>query len=234
MQNKIAVVVTNQDHYDGHERPTGLWLSELVHFWDVLEPAGFELELISPKGGRSPLEPKSLKGFTYDKATQRRHEDPSFMARLDDTVSASEVTWQDYDAVYYTGGHGVMYDFRGDAHLDALNRDLFENGRVVSAVCHGYCALLDTTLSGGEYLIGNKTITGFTWFEERLSGVHGLVPYNAEQVAKDRGADFDKSFVPLTSHVKVDGALVTGQNPMSATDTADKTLETIRRNAAQA
>lgn len=92
MRNKIAVVVTNHDQYDGHDRPTGLWLSELVHFWDVLEPAGFAFDLISPKGGKTPLEPKSLKGFTYDKATQRRHEDGSFMARLDDTVPASEVS----------------------------------------------------------------------------------------------------------------------------------------------
>lgn len=127
-----------------------------------------------------------------------------------------------------------MYDFRGDEHLDALNRDLFENGRVVSAVCHGYCALLDTTLSNGDHLIDNKTMTGFTWFEERLSGVHGFVPYNAEQVAKDRGARFDKGFVPLMSHVKVDGTLVTGQNPMSTADTAEQTLEAIRRTAAQA
>lgn len=234
MQNKIAIVVTNQDTYVGHDRATGLWLSELVHFWDVLEPTGFELELISPNGGRSPLEPKSLKGFTYDKATQRRHEETSLMARLDATVAASEVSWRDYDAVYYTGGHGAMYDFRGDRHLDALNRDLFENGRVISAVCHGYCALLDTTLSSGGHLIDGKTITGYTWFEERLAGVHNLVPYNAEQAAKDRGCNFDKSFVPLTSHVKVDGELVTGQNPMSATETAEETLEAIRRKAAQA
>jgi putative intracellular protease/amidase len=233
MRNKIAVVVTSHGHYDGHDRATGLWLSELVHFWDVLEPAGFDFDLISPKGGKSPLEPKSLKGFTYDKATQRRHEDASFMARLDDTVPASDVSWQDYDAVYYTGGHGVMYDFRGDKYLDALSRDLFESGRVVSAVCHGYCALLDTKLSVGDYLIEYKAMTGFTWFEERLSGVHGIVPYNAEQVAKDRGANFDKGFVPLMSHVNVDGTLVTGQNPMSATETAEKTLEAIRRAAAK-
>lgn len=233
MRNKIAVVVTNQAHYEGHDRATGLWLSELVHFCDVLEPAGFDLDLISPKGGRSPLEPKSLKGFTYDKATQRRHEDVSFMARLDDTTPASAVSWQDYDAVYYTGGHGVMYDFRGDANLDALSRDLYDNGRVVSAVCHGYCALLDTTLSSGEYLIADRSMTGFTWFEERLAGVAGLVPYNAEQTALDRGADFDKGFVPLTSHVTVDGTLVTGQNPMSATATAERTLEALRQTAVE-
>lgn len=227
MKNKVLIIVTNQDNYPGHNTPTGLWLSELVHFWNVLEAEGFAFDIASPKGGKSPLEPKSLKGVTFDKATKGRFQDPEFMRKLDHTLPAGKARWEDYDAIYYTGGHGVMYDFKDDENLHALNRDLLENGRVVSAVCHGYCALLNSKLSNGDYLVGSRTITGFSWFEERLSGVAKKVPYNVEQEVKDRGANFKKALLPFTTHVKVDGRLVTGQNPGSATETATRTLQAI-------
>ncbi|MGH1351593.1 MAG: type 1 glutamine amidotransferase domain-containing protein [Methyloligellaceae bacterium] len=229
MQKKIAVVVTNQDQYPGKDRPTGLWLSELVHFWDILEPEGYSFDIVSPKGGKIPLEPKSLHGVAFDRATKKRYEDKAFMARLDDSMAAANVGWESYEAVYYTGGHGVMYDFPDDDNLQRLNRDLYENGRVVSAVCHGYCALLNTKLSDGNYLIKDKEITGFTWFEEKLSGVAKIVPYNAEQIAKDRGSKFRKSLIPLRPYVQVDGKLITGQNPFSATLTAQKVLDILKQ-----
>ena len=228
MPKKIAIVVTNQSEYPGHNRPTGLWLSELVHFWDVLEPEGFEFDLVSPKGGETPLEPKSLEGVAFDRATKARYEDKAFMERLKHTLAASDVNWEDYDAVYYTGGHGVMYDFLDDEGLQALNRSLYENGRVVSAVCHGYCGLLNTKLSNGEYLIQGKTMTGFSWLEERLAGVAKKVPYNSEEEAKKRGADYKKALLPFAPHVRVHDRLITGQNPGSATQTAKRTLEVIR------
>lgn len=232
MQNRIAIVVTNQSEYAGQGRATGLWLSELVHFWNILEPAGFAFDLLSPKGGKSPLEPKSLVGRTFDRETRERFGDKDFMARLDETLPASRASWESYDAVYYTGGHGVMYDFLDDEGLHALSRDLLENGRVVAAVCHGYCALLNTKLSNGRFLIEGKTMTGFTWLEERLAGVANIVPYNAEWIAKERKSSFKKGLLPFVPHVEVDGRLITGQNPLSARKTAQRTLETIGASVA--
>ena len=230
MTKKIGIIVTNQDSYPEHNRPTGLWLSELVHFWDVLEKDGYSFDIISPKGGKIPLEPKSLEGVAFDKATKARYNDEEFMAQLDNTISAADASWERYEAIYYTGGHGVMYDFLDDENLHKLNRDMYENGRVISAVCHGYCGLLNTKLSNNEYLLKGKTITGFSWFEEKLANVAKIVPYNAEQIAKERGCNYKKAMIPLTPFVKTDGKLVTGQNPFSATLTAKKTLEVLRKD----
>ncbi len=228
MPKNIAIVVTNQDKYENADRPTGLWLSELVHFWDVLEKEGYSFDIISPKGGAIPLEPKSLEGGAFDKASRRRYDDDHFMKNLEDSAAASSVSWREFDAVYYTGGHGVMYDFLDDEGLQKLNRDLYENGRVVSAVCHGYCGIINTLLSDGQYMIKGKNITGFTWVEEKLAGVAGIVPYNAEALAKKRGCHFKKSLIPFRPKVVVDDTIVTGQNPFSATLTAQKTLEVLR------
>lgn len=229
MKTKVAIVVTSQDEYTGHGRPTGLWLSELVHFTDVMESDAISYDLVSPRGGEVPIEPKSLQGMTYDRATREKHQTPSYMEQLTRTLAADEVDASDYDAIYYTGGHGVMYDFLEDEHLARLTREIFEDGGVVAAVCHGYCGLLNVSLSDDSYLIANKTVTGFSWLEERLSGVADKVPYNAEALAKERSANYRKALLPFVPFVMVDGRLVTGQNPGSATRTARKTLEVLRR-----
>lgn len=229
-QMRILIAVTSQDHYTTNNVPTGLWLSELVHFWDVMEQYGFKMDIVSPKGGKVPIEPRSLKSFYMDKATKQRYEDKKFMSMLDHSLASSEVNWKDYDAIYYAGGHGAMWDLREDKNLQIICKNLFENNRIVSSVCHGYCGLLDVKLSNGEYLIKGMTITGYSWFEEILAGVSKNVPYDAEQTAKDRGAKFEKGFFPFVSHVEVNGLMVTGQNPASAHDTARKVAALLANN----
>lgn len=224
---KILIAVTSHDHYSSNDVPTGLWLSELVHFWDILEAQGYEMDIVSTKGGKVPLEPRSLKGLYLDKVTKSRYEDKEFMAKLDRSIASKDVKWDDYIAIYYTGGHGVMWDFLEDKPLQEISKHLFENNRIVSSVCHGYCGLLDVKLSSGEYLINGKIMTGFSWFEEIVAGVSKHVPYNAEKEAKKRGAKYKKGFIPFRPRVEVDGLLVTGQNPASATITAEKVVELL-------
>lgn len=190
MAKGILNMVTNVGQYADGEHPTGLWLSELTHAWEVFDEAGFEQTLVSPAGGEVPLEPR--------------------------------VDSADYDAIYFTGGHAVMYDVPGSAGLQRITRELYERGAIVSSVCHGYCGLLDVTLSDGSYLIAGKKMTGFAWLEERLARVDKLVPYNAEAKAKERGAHYEKGTLPFLSYAVVDGNLVTGQNPGSAKETAEK------------
>ncbi|MEJ9080452.1 type 1 glutamine amidotransferase domain-containing protein [Gordonia malaquae] len=224
---RILNVVTNIAHYDDPTHPTGLWLSELTHAWDVFEEAGFEQVIVSPAGGHSPLEPRSLKFPNYDKSAKAWHRDPARMALLDDTRSPDQIDPADFDAIFYTGGHAVMYDFPGSEGLQRISREIYENGGVVASVCHGYCGLLDITLSNGTNLVDGKRVTGFAWQEEKLARVDKLVPYNAEDEMKARGALYEKGRIPFMSYAIADGNLVTGQNPGSAKATAKLIVETL-------
>lgn len=113
-----------------------------------------------------------------------------------------------------------MYDFLDSEGIHKITREIWEHGGVVSSVSHGYCGLLNTRLSDGSLLLERRKMTGFSWREEELAGVAKLVPYNAEKLAKERGASYEKGLIPFTSKVVVDGRLVTGQNPGSAKKTA--------------
>lgn len=220
MTRRILHVVTNVGHYDDPSHTTGLWLSELVHAWEVFEERGFEQAIVSPRGGRSPLEPRSLMFPTYDRAAKAWRADPERMALLESTLSPDEIDPDDYDAIYFTGGHAVMYDFPDSEGLQRITREIWERGGVVSSVCHGYCGLLNTTLSDGSLLVAGRKVTGFAWQEEVLARVDKLVPYNAEEEMKRRGARYQKAKLPFVPYALTDGRLVTGQNPGSAKKTA--------------
>ena len=223
MTTRILHVVTNVGHYDDpSEHPTGLWLSELAHAWEVFVEHGYEQALVSPKGGSVPLEPRSLSFPNYDRVAKAWHSDPAKMALLESTASPDEIDSAEFDAIYFTGGHAVMYDFPDSEGLQRITREIWERGGVVSSVCHGYCGLLNTRLSDGTLLVAGKHLTGFAWQEEVLARVDKLVPYNAEEEMKQRGADYERSLIPFTSYTVVDGRLVTGQNPGSAKETAKK------------
>ena len=224
---RIAHVVTNVSHYENPEEPTGLWLSELTHAWEVFADKGYTQTLVSPLGGKAPLEPRSLKWPNIDSTGTAWQEDKAKMALLDSTTAAKDVNPSDFDAIYLTGGHAVMFDFPESEPLQTLITGIWAHGGVVSSVCHGYCGLLETKTSDGTRLIKGKKMTGFSWIEEGLAGVSKLVPYNAEQRAKDAGALYEKALIPFTSYVVVDGKLVTGQNPPSAKGTAEKVVEVL-------
>ncbi|MFT3833574.1 MAG: type 1 glutamine amidotransferase domain-containing protein [Micropruina sp.] len=223
MPKRILLIVTNVDHYQTDPtHPTGLWMSELSHAYDVFAEHGFEQTILSPAGGKVPLEPRSLKFPSFDSSAKAWHDDASRMALLDDTVSPDDIDSADYDAIYFTGGHAVMFDFPASIGLQRLTREIFERGGVVGAVCHGYCGLLDVTLTDGSYLVAGRRLTGFSWHEEVLAGVAKLVPYNVEERIQQRGAQYSKALLPFVSNAVVDGMLVTGQNPGSAKETATK------------
>lgn len=222
MTRRILLVVTNVGHFDDPADRTGLWLSELTHAYDLFAAKGHEQRLVSPKGGVSPLEPRSLRWPHADASARRWLSDPASMALLSGTARPDDVEPGDFDAIYFTGGHAAMYDFPADEGLQRLTRVVYERGGVVGSVCHGYCGLLNVKLSDGSSLVSGRRLTGFSWLEERLAGVGKKVPYDAEQEMKLRGAHFEKALLPFTSKVVVDGRLVTGQNPQSAKVTAEE------------
>ncbi|MFP2873029.1 type 1 glutamine amidotransferase domain-containing protein [Acetobacter tropicalis] len=227
MSHRILHVATNISHFDNPAHSTGLWLSELTHAWDVFAAKGYEQRIVSPKGGKVPLDPRALKWPMRDASSGAWLADPAKMALLSSTPCPADINPQDYDAIYFTGGHGVMWDFPDSEDLQAITRAVWEKGGIVSAVCHGYCGLLNTRLADGSFLVSGRKITGFSWTEERLAGVSGQIPYNAESEMKERGALYEKALLPFMSHVVADGRLVTGQNPFSARATAKKILSLL-------
>lgn len=231
MTNKKAlIVVTNHSDFENPKaEPTGLWLSELTHFYDEFEKAGIPMDIVSPKGGKIPVDGRSLGRWVLDKATKNRYEDSKFMSLLENTKSLSGVDWKEYDILYFAGGHGAMWDFADNEELHTLTREMYEGGKLVSAVCHGLAALQNVKLSNGEYLIKGKKGTGFPYLDETISGVKKFVPYNLQKVLKDRGMIYSKAFIPLMGHTVADGRLITGQNPNSATKTAQKALEVLKK-----
>ncbi len=230
MKNKRAlIVITNHSDFKHPKaEPTGLWLSELTHFYDVFEEGNIPMDIVSITGGNIPVDKRSLGWMVLDKATKRRNEDSKFMSLLKNTKSISEIKTEDYDIIYFAGGHGAMWDFEDNELLKSMTREMYESGKIVAAVCHGVSALQNVKLSNGEHLIKGKKGTGFSYFDESIAGVKKFVPYNLQQRLKDRGMEYSKAFFPLAGHTVVDGLLITGQNPNSATKTAQMALEVLK------
>lgn len=230
----ILIIVTNAGEYEKVGYRTGLWLSELTHFWDVGEKAGVRMSLASPAGGYVPIDPESLMiqeaghALGIDGAVHERYEDRAFMNRLVNTMSVSDVDAGSYDAIYLTGGHGVCFDFPRSGALAKLVASFWESGKIVSAVCHGPAGLLEAKLGDGQYLIGGKNLTGFSWGEEKLAKRDEAVPFCLEDELKRRGAHYTKSSVPFKSHVVEDGRLITGQNPASAAGVGEAVVKRLR------
>lgn len=222
MTKRILHVVTNVSHYADPAEPTGLWLSELTHAYDIFEANGYQQRIVSPKGGRSPLEPRALKWPLLDASARAWLNDPARMALLSQTARPEEIDASQFDVIYFTGGHAVMWDFPDDAGLQDLARVIWERGGIVSSVCHGYCGLLNIRFSDGTLLVAGKRVTGFAWSEEVVAGVARKVPYNAEKEMKQRGALYQKALLPFMPYAVADGRLITGQNPFSAKATAKK------------
>jgi len=228
MLNKILIVVTNQAEYTKTGEPAGLWLSELTHFYDVFHKANIEMDIASILGGNTPLDPASISERMLDKQTKEYLENPQFMALLKDTIKISDVDVEDYSAIYFTGGHATMWDFPDSEALQGLSKHIYENGGIVSAVCHGVGALLNIKMEDGTLLIKDKTVTGYSNTEEVLAKALEKIPFKLEDELKIRGANYKKALIAFTSFVKVDGRVITGQNPQSTKEVAEKVLEALK------
>jgi putative intracellular protease/amidase len=232
IKGKILVIVTNAGEYEKVGMRTGLWLGELTHFWDFAEEAGFSMDIASPSGGRIPLDPESLVHEVLSElGTEKRYRDRRYMDLLENTKKIANINVEDYDAIYLTGGHGTMFDFRQSKALETLMARFYEAGRIVSTVCHGATGLLDVNLSNGEPLIKGKKVTGFSWPEEIIAKRDDAVPFNLEEELKKLGADYSKAGKPFEVHVIEDGRLITGQNPGSARAVAEAVIRRLKTKA---
>lgn len=225
---KIAVILTNNNHYGDSNEPTGLWLAEAAEFVTRVEAAGLSVDYISPQGGAVPLDPRSLKRiYTSPSTLQYWHSKDVQHRALTHSLAATQVEAQDYAAIYFTGGHGVVWDFPNSQSLQQLTYNIYQQGGFVTSVCHGLAGLLNVCNSDGSYLIAGKRITGFTVEEEILSGKYKKMPFITETEARARGSKFTKR-LPFTPYAVQDGQLITSQNPVSGGKVAELLLKNMQ------
>ncbi|MBQ3452411.1 MAG: type 1 glutamine amidotransferase domain-containing protein [Selenomonadaceae bacterium] len=210
---KILCVVTSNNVKGATGIPTGFWLSELTHPLEKFSAAGFDFELASIKGGKPPIDKDSL-DFT-DPINKKFWDDENFQAKLANTIKLDDANAADFDAIFFAGGHGVMWDFADSAAIQKITREIYERGGIVSAVCHGPAALVNVKLSDGKFLVDGKNLTAFTNGEEADVQATDIVPFLLETALKNHGANHIAA-ANWSNHVEIDGRLVTGQNPASA------------------
>ncbi|MBV4491673.1 type 1 glutamine amidotransferase domain-containing protein [Pseudomonas oryzicola] len=227
MSKKMLVVLTNTAKYPTLKRATGLWLGEAVHFVETVERAGYKVDYVSPLGGYVPVDPHSLQ-MAPDLDWQW-YDDKRFMTRLGSTLSPGRVKASEYCVIYYTGGHGVMYDFVDNQPLQELARQVYENSGIIAAVCHGVVGLLNIKLSDHTLLLKGRKVTGFSNTEEKLAELDKVVPFLTENELGARGGDYSKHEDPWMPYVVVDDRLITGQNPASTALLAEKVLAKLKQ-----
>lgn len=224
---KILIVLTSHDQLGDTGKKTGFWLEEFVAPYYVLKDAGAAITLASPKGGRPPLDPKSELPENQTELTKRFSTDTAAQAELAHTKKLADVSADDFDAVFYPGGHGPMWDMANNPTSIALIEAFVKADKPVGAVCHAPSALINVRGKDGEYLMKRKRVTGFSDAEEEAVGLTTVVPFLLEDRLKERGGVYSKG-ANWAPYVQVDGKLVTGQNPASSGPAAEELLKLIR------
>lgn len=224
---KILMVLTSHDKLGDTGKKTGFWLEEFAAPYYVLKDAGADITLASPKGGQPPLDPKSDAPDAQTEATERFKADADAKAALASTHPLSEIRAEDYDAVFYPGGHGPMWDLAEDKTSIALIEAFAKADKPVGAVCHAPAALRHVKGSDGEFLVKGRKVTGFSNTEEEGVGLTDVVPFLLEDVLKQNGGDYSKG-ADWGSYVLTDGKLVTGQNPASSEAAAEALLALLK------
>jgi putative intracellular protease/amidase len=224
---KILIVITSHDQLGDTGKKTGFWLEEFAAPYYVLKDAGAVITLASPKGGQPPLDPKSDLPENLTELTKRFRTDNAAQAELAHTKKLIDVSADDFDAVFYPGGHGPMWDMSDNVTSIALIEAFVKADKPVGAVCHAPVAFVNVRGKDGEYMVKSKRMTGFSNTEEEAVGLTAVVPFLLEDRLKERGGVYSKG-ANWASYVQVDGKLVTGQNPASSGPAAEELLKLLR------
>ena len=228
---KVLIVITSHDQLGNTGRKTGFWLEELAAPYYVFKDADVDITLASPKGGRPPMDPKSNEaGFRTD-LTRRFENDAAAEAQLDKTVRLDSVKHEDFDTLFYPGGHGPMWDLAEDEHSIRLIESFIAAGKPIGIVCHSTGALHRVKTTDGKPLVQGREVTGFTDGEEEEMGLTKIVPFLVEDEMLKLGAVFSKK-ADWAVHVVSDGLLITGQNPASSGPAAKTLMAAVRQKAA--
>lgn len=224
---KILMVLTSHDQLGDTGHKTGFWLEEFAAPYYVFLDAGASVTLASPKGGQPPLDPKSDAPDAQTDATRRFKGDPETQKRLASTLPLADAVTGEYDAVFYPGGHGPLWDLAEDKTSISLIEKTIAAGKPVAAVCHAPGVLRHVQGADGTPLVRGKNVTGFANSEEEAVGLTKVVPFLVEDMLKSEGGKYSKG-ADWSSYVLKDGLLITGQNPGSSEATAETLLGTLR------
>lgn len=212
----VLIVMTSHGVKGDTGQPTGFYLGEVTHPLAVFDAAGIPVEFASIQGGEPPVD-----GVELDDATNARYwNDEKFRRAIRSTLKLDDVDAGKYSAIFYAGGHGAVWDFPASPAVQRVTREVYENGAIVAAVCHGPAALVNVKLGDGSYLVAGKKVSAFTDDEERAVKLDKVVPFLLATTLIQRGA-LHQPAPDWTAQTVIDGRLVTGQNPQSATGTAE-------------
>jgi putative intracellular protease/amidase len=223
---KILIVLTSHGSLGDTGEKTGFWVEEFAAPYYVLADAGAELTIASPKGGQPPVDPKSEAKDAQTDATRRFYKDNVLIDKVAFTIPLGNIKYEDYDAVFYPGGHGPLWDLSIDKDSIQLIEDFYNHQKPIAFVCHAPAALINTKAVNEESLIKGKQVTGFSNSEEEAVNLTRIVPFLLEDELKRQGAHYSKG-KDWGSCVQQDGLLITGQNPASSADVARLLLKTL-------
>jgi putative intracellular protease/amidase len=224
---KVLFVLPSHDQLGNTGQKTGYWLEEFASPYYEFVDNGYEVTIASPKGGKPPVDPKSLQKENQTKATERFQNDKSAMEKLDNTIVLAQVSSNEYDTLFLPGGHGPMWDLSEDENMKKIVEDFYNNKKIITAVCHGPAGLLQAKDQNGNSILRDKKVTGFANSEEKSVKLDQVVPFLLENRLKELGGNFEKSedFKPF---VVSDGQIITGQNPASAFLAAQKVIQIMK------
>ncbi|MEK5752573.1 type 1 glutamine amidotransferase domain-containing protein [Acinetobacter variabilis] len=224
---KILIVLTSHDQLGETGKKTGFWLEELAAPYYTFIDAGADVTLASPAGGQPPLDPKSNEPDAQTETTKRFEADEVAMQALANTHKLSEVLNQDFDAVFYPGGHGPLWDLANDQNSISLIEQTLQANKPVALVCHAPGVLRDVKNAEGRPIVEGKSVTGFSNTEEDGVGLTDIVPFLVEDTLKEKGGQYSKT-EDWQVYVQQDGLLITGQNPASSAATAEALLKLLK------
>ena len=224
---KVLIVLTSHSDLGNTGHKTGFWIEEFAAPYYVLADAGVEITIVSSLGGQPPIDPKSALPESQTAATRRFDGDAALQEKLAHTLKLTDVKVENYDAVFYPGGHGPLWDLANDTNSIALIENFYKQQKPIAFVCHAPGVLIKTKLPNGEPLVKGKNVTGFSDSEEEAVQLTKVVPFLLEDEFKKLGANYSKG-PDWGSYVKVDGLLITGQNPGSSEEAAKELIKLLK------
>ncbi len=224
---KVLIVLTSHSELGNTGLKTGFWIEEFAAPYYVLADAGMEIDIASPKGGQPPIDPKSDEPENQTPATHRFHADEALQSKLSQSIKLARVNEKDYDAVFYPGGHGPLWDLANDENSISLIESFYQHNKPMALVCHAPGALIQVKDENGEPLVKGKQVTGFSNTEEEAVQLTKVVPFLVEDEMNKLGATYTKG-ADWGPYVKQDGLLITGQNPASSEAAAKLLLEMLK------
>ena len=225
---KVLMVLTSHDQMGDTGHKTGFWLEEFTAPYYVFRDAGADITIASPKGGQPPVDPNSETEDALTETTRRFQQDAHAKEALASTKKLADVDMNDYDALFYPGGHGPLWDLVNDGKSVALIKAAYEQDKVIGAVCHAPAVFRDVEIKPGQNLVGGRNVTGFSNSEEDTVGLTNVVPFLLEDMLKEKTASYTCGD-DFTPHIVVDGKLITGQNPPSSEGTAKAVMQALQQ-----